>query len=154
MKPTPRQSDYIELVGRWWERTGTRTAGRILGWLMICDPPHRSSADLAAELQLSPASISTQTSALERIGLVERVTFPGDRASYFRLPPRVWLELMRARQAETEVLQGLAAAGYDVLPEEAPDRVTDLHRVASFFVDEWPGLMAKLEEHIEQETAS
>lgn len=152
MKPTPPQDEYVEKVGRWWEQVGSRTAGRILGWLMICEPPHRSAADLAVELKVSAGSVSTQTTALERIGFIERVTFPGDRASYYQLRPNVWVELMRSEEPRIAQLKSLADAARDVLPDARPDRVTDLDRVASFYSKEWPGLMDRLSEYMDTET--
>lgn len=152
MNPTPIQDEYVEKVGRWWEQVGSRTAGRILGWLMICEPPHRSAPQLANELKVSAGSISTQTTTLERIGFIERVTFPGDRASYYQLRPNVWVELMQSDEGRIEQLMSLADAASDILPTARPDRVTDLGRVASFFLKEWPGLMTRLSEYMDMDT--
>lgn len=139
-------------MGRWWETgTGSRTAGRILGWLMICEPAHRSSAQLVDDLHLSAGSVSTQTTVLERIGFLERVTFPGDRVAYYRLPEGVWVELMRTEQQRIAEMRELAAAASAVLPEERPDRVEDLGRVAHFFSEEWPTLMERLVRKVEKE---
>jgi DNA-binding transcriptional regulator GbsR (MarR family) len=151
VKPTASQTDYIERVGRWWELVGSRSAGRILGWLMICEPPHRSSTELQSDLQLSAGSVSAQTNALERVGFVERITFPADRASYYQLRPHVWVELMRSEQDRLQELLQLARAAGDVLPSDRPDRVTDLARVSDFFLAEWPDLMDRLSEHLEKE---
>ncbi|MGD2042982.1 MAG: MarR family transcriptional regulator [Acidimicrobiia bacterium] len=152
MNPTAAQNEYVERVGRWWESvSGSRSAGRILGWLMICEPPHRSAAQLVEELHLSAGSVSTQTTVLERIGFVERVTFPGDRVTYYQLPEGVWVELMRTELQRIEEMRGLAAAATDVLPQERSDRVEDLDRVALFFHEEWPGLMERLVRKVEKE---
>lgn len=149
--PTPEQHEFIERVGRWWELVGSRSGGRILGWLMICDPPHRSAAQLAEELRLSAGSVSTQTTALERIGFVERITFPGDRVSYYRMPPNVWLEQMRAEADRVRDLRDMAAAAADVIPQERRDRVEDLERVAAFFLERWPGMLEELAEYLKRE---
>lgn len=151
MKPEPAQSEFVERVGRWWETIGTRSAGRVLGWLMICDPPHRSAAELAVELQLSAGSVSTQTSSLERIGFVERVTFAGDRATYYQLRPNVWFDLMMTEQVRLQEMRDLAAAASELIPDDRPDRVTDLDRVAGFFMSEWPSLMERLSDYLEKE---
>ena len=102
---------------------------------------------------MSSGSVSTQTTALERIGFIERVTFPGDRASYYQLRPRVWLELMRSEEQRIGELRDLARAAGDVMPADRPDRVTDLEAVGEFFADEWPAIMKRLEEHVEMERA-
>lgn len=150
MKPSPQQHDFVERVARWWESiSGSRSAGRIVGWLMICDPPHRSAPQLIDDLELSSGSVSTQTTVLEHVGFVERVTFPGDRASYYRLPDQVWVNLMRSEEQRMIELRQLASAARSVLPVERPDRVEDLDRIAEFFLARWPALMSGLGEMLE-----
>jgi DNA-binding transcriptional regulator GbsR (MarR family) len=152
MNPSATQHEFIERVGRWWESvSGSRSAGRILGWMMICEPPHRSSAQLVEDLHLSAGSVSTQTTILERIGFLERVTFPGDRVTYYRLPEGVWVELMRGEQQRIGEMRELAAAAVELTPQERPDRVEDLDRVALFFLEEWPDLMDRLVRKVEKE---
>lgn len=155
MKPRSDQSEFIEQVGRWWETfSGSRSAGRILGWLMICEPAHQSSPQLADALQISAGSVSTQTRVLEGIGLVERITFPGDRVTYYQLKPHVWIEIMWSEQQRIEEMKGLAEAASDVTPQERSDRVDDLRRVADFFLERWPELMNDLDRFLEKERAS
>lgn len=155
MKPTKAQTEFIERVGRWWESiVGSRTAGRILGWLMVCEPAHQSSQDLTEALQASVGSVSTQTRHLESFGLVEKVTFPGDRSTYYQLRPHVWEQMLWAEHQRIRDMRDLAIAGLDVLPAERPDRVTELQRMAAFLIEEWPGLMERLSKHLEKEKTS
>ena len=130
---------------------GSRSAGRILGWLMICEPPHRSAGELITDLHLSAGTVSTQTTVLERVGLAERVTFPGDRVSYYRLPPDVWLELMKLEAVRMRELRELAAAASEVIPDDRPDRVEDLDRVDVLFIKRWPELIDELGRFLEKE---
>jgi len=150
MNPSPEQHIFIEKVGRWWEVVGSRSAGRILGWLMICEPAPRSAAQLTEELQLSGGTVSTQTTVLERVGFLERVTFPGDRVTYYALPPNVWVELMKTESARIQEMKDLADAGAGVIPVERPDRVEDLGRVASFFLEDWPDTMERLMSYLKE----
>ncbi len=155
MKPNPEQSAFVERVGRWWESlAGSRAAGAILGWLMVCEPAHQSSAGLAEALKISAGSVSTQTRLLERVGLVERITFPGDRMTYYQLRPHVWLQMMWSEQQRIEEMRDIATAARLVMPDERPDRVEDLGRVAEFFLERWPDLMDGLMAHLEKERAS
>ena len=150
MNMSSAQADYVERVGRFWESLSMgRTAGRILGWLMICDPPHQSAAELRANLGVSAGSISTQVRLLQRLSLVERVTFPGSRASFYQLPDHVWSRSMDAELARIVQMRALAEAGSAVTPGIRPERVTELEEVARFFADEWPGLLERLHQRIE-----
>lgn len=139
-------------MGRWWETgTGSRTAGRILGWLMICEPPHRSAAELVEGLDVSSGSVSTQIRLLESLNFVERLTFPGDRVTYYQLKPDVWVEVMRSEMDHLERFKAISAAGQEVVPEERPERLTDVGLIAQFFLDRWPAFMDELLEYLEKE---
>lgn len=149
MKLDEPQAVFVERVGRFWESVSLgRSAGRILGWLMICEPVHQSAADLVATLGMSTGSVSTQIRQLERIGLVERVTFPTDRASYFQLPAAVWSKSMNAEIDRIAQLRSLASSAADVMPTSRPERVTELAVVADFFTEEWPGVLDRLSQRL------
>jgi DNA-binding transcriptional regulator GbsR (MarR family) len=152
MNLTKDQSEFVERVGRFWESiSGTRTAGRIVGWLMISEPDHQSSGDLVEALGVSTGSVSTQVRLLEKLGVVERVTFPADRSSYYRLPNRVWSRLLDEELDRIVEMRKLAEAASDLLPETRPERVTELRTVSEFFAGEWPALMERLFHHLRQE---
>ena len=138
-------------MGRWWETgTGSRTAGRILGWLMICDPPHRSASELIDELDVSSGSVSTQIRLLERLQFVERHTFPGDRVTYYQLKPDVWVEVMASEMGHLERMRAISEVGARVVPEERPERLTDVGLIAQFFLEKWPSFMEELLEYLEK----
>lgn len=141
-------------MARWWESgTGSRSAGRILGWLMVCDPPHRSAPELVEGLDISAGTVSTQARLLEEIGFVERITFPGDRVAYYQLKPDVWVQVMWTEVDQLERMMSISEAGAGVIPEERPNRVIDIGLIAQFFLDKWPGFMEELLEFLEKERA-
>lgn len=125
--------------------------GRILGWLMICEPPHQSSSELVEKLELSAGTVSTQIRVLERVLFVERITFPGDRASYYQLKPDVWIGVMMSEPEHIKRMMELSEAASDLIPEERPDRVTDMGFIARFLLDRWPALMDELAVELEKE---
>ena len=149
MKLTEPQIQFVERVGRFWESVSRgRSAGRIVGWLMICDPVHQSAADLVGTLGMSTGSVSTQLRSLQQLGLVERVTFPGDRASYYQLPESVWSKSMNTEFERLAEMRALAASAVEVLPTVRPERVSELGLVAEFFTEEWHGLVERLAERL------
>ncbi len=82
---TEEERRFAEELGSYWEDAGgTRMAGRVLGALLLADPPEMSSAELVGFLGISAGSVSTATRELIRPGLAERVRVPGDRQDYFR----------------------------------------------------------------------
>lgn len=79
--------DFVELMGRHLEEEGMpRIAGRLMGALILNEDP-ASLDDLAEQLQVSKASISSNARLLENWGVAERVTLPGDRRDFYRLSP-------------------------------------------------------------------
>lgn len=143
------QEAYVERFGRFWEASGaSRTAGRIMGWLVICDPPHQSAAELGSALSVSHGSVSTLTRQLIQMNVVERVTFPGDRSSYFHLRDNAWLDVMDRQMDGLRDLHELGEAGLRLSPGEGSRRAAQLTTVTDFFVQRWPGFILELKQHI------
>ena len=79
-------ADFIESMGRHFEEEGApRIAGRLFALLMLEDEPC-SLEEIATRLQASKASASTNARLLERVGIAERITRPGDRRDYYQVP--------------------------------------------------------------------
>jgi len=79
------RSDFIERTGIISQAEGLpRIAGRIFGAL-IFDGNMVAFGDLATDLQVSRASISTSIRILEERGLVKRASKPGTRGDFFQL---------------------------------------------------------------------
>ena len=149
------QAAFVEAFGRFYEAFGAaRTAGRMLGWLMICEPPEKTAAELVDELGVSTGSVSTVTRALTSVQLLERTTFPGKRAAYYRLRDHAWVQAMDARMAGIKELQQLAHMARSVSGETRPDRIEDLVTVTDFFLERWPQLMDDLHEVVSTPTGA
>lgn len=77
--------EFVESMGRHFEEEGApRIAGRLFGLLMVNDEPC-SLDDIAEQLQASKGSASTNARLLERLGVAERVSLPGDRRDYYQV---------------------------------------------------------------------
>jgi hypothetical protein len=74
-------------------------AGRSLGWLMICDPPEQSAAQIAAGIGASRASLTTNLRLLGSVGFLHRLTKPGDRTVYYRVDDDAWATVVRRQIA-------------------------------------------------------
>ncbi len=95
-----------------------RIAGRLVGLLILSPQPLRFDR-LAERLRVSRGSISTNTRLLENMGVIERVTRPGDRRDYFQINEQPGLlqrvaDRFRDRQAMAEEMkQALLPSGAD-----------------------------------------
>lgn len=115
--------ELCEAFGRLFEITGgTRIAGRLAGWLLICDPPEQTPAQLVEVLGISKASVSTELRKLEQLGVIERTTLPGDRRSYWRVAVHAWPELMARRLRMIDRFVELADQGLTLLEQEPSAR--------------------------------
>ncbi|MFD4192957.1 GbsR/MarR family transcriptional regulator [Amycolatopsis thermoflava] len=89
-------------------------AGRILGWLMVCDPPEQSATQIAGAIGASRASLTTNLNLLTAAGLVRRRTGPGARTTYFRVDDDAWPVVVRRRIATLASFADVAERGMDL----------------------------------------
>lgn len=149
-EPRVEEKHFVEEVGIFFEQSGLpRMAGRILGWLLISDPPHQSTDELAEVLLASKGSISTVTRLLIRIGLIERVSLPGQRHDYFRIKPGAWNQLIKESLVQTTAMRQLAEHGLVLLKNKAyvnRQGLEEMRDMYAFFEREFPALVERWEQ--------
>lgn len=149
---------YIEEVGLVTEALGVpRMAGRILGALLVADPPEQTAEELSETLQASRGSISTMTRFLEDRGLIERVSRPGDRRTYYRNKPNAWFDVTKAEMKAITVLRQLADKGLEIIETDDPAVRLGLEEMQEFYLfweREFPAVFAKWEEERQQRKKS
>jgi DNA-binding MarR family transcriptional regulator len=123
-----RTALFFETLG------GTRTMGLIYGWLTVCDPEHQSITEMARELGVSKASISTVVRQLTLAQMVERVAVQGSRQHHYQLCTGGWAQILRARVARLG--PGLDAADFGLrhVGTDRPGARDRLHEMRDFFV--------------------
>ncbi len=140
---------YLEKWGLLFEQLGaTRMSGRILGWLLICDPPEQTAKEIAAAVGASLASISTATRFLIQLGMIERVGIPGVRSAHLRLRPGIWAQMMRMRLTRIALMGDLAEEGFAHLQRRDASGSRRLREIGSYcrFIEkEFPPLLARWE---------
>jgi DNA-binding transcriptional regulator GbsR (MarR family) len=140
---------FIEDIALFFERIGMpRMAGKILGVLLIADPPSQSITEIGEKLNASKSSVSIMARLLVENGLIERVASPIPRRDYYRfkengwmLYVHQWLTLMRELHKITE--RGLVLM--DGRPEEMKERLLEAHDLFSMLEDGFPTLERYLE---------
>ena len=149
-EPQLEIKNFVEDVGIFFEQSGLpRMAGRILGWLLICDTPQQPTSELVKALKASKGSISTTTRLLIKIGLIERFSMPGIRHDYFRIKPGVWHHLIKESQVQTTAMRQFAERGLGLLKEKPPlnrQRLEEMRDVYTFFEREFPALLERWEQ--------
>ncbi len=128
-----------------------RMAGRIFGWLLVCDPPHQSANDLYEAIDASKGSISTAMRLLEPASMVEKFTLPGERSTYYRVRDRWWTEVIGRQVEGMEVFIRTAEKGLEMLAGEKREvrrRLVELKDAYSFFVRELPKMIERYEQEL------
>ena len=114
------------------EAGAPRMVGRVLGWLLVCEPPEQSAAELAERLQASRGSISTATRLLLRMGMVDRVRARGERFDRFSARPNAWDEIIWRREQFTAPRRVLRM-GLEALGDEPPARRERLEELDALY---------------------
>jgi DNA-binding transcriptional regulator GbsR (MarR family) len=136
---------FADEMGMFYEDLGLpRAWGRVLGWLLVCEPESQSAEDFATVLRGSRGGVSMTTRALIRTGMVERRTVRGDRRTYYRIRPESWTAVLDEQQQNTKKLRTLAERGLELLKEEPAERrhrLEEMHSLMAFFEQELPALV-------------
>jgi len=139
---------FIEDIGLYFEQMGLpRMAGRILGALLISDPPSQSITDLSARLNASKSSISIMARLLVERGLIERVASPMPRRDYYRFKPGGWITYMRQWLGLMSGLHQITERGMQLMaskPIPLRERLQEAHDLFSNIEQEFPPILAKI----------
>ena len=105
--------------------------GRLLGYLMVCEPREQTISELAEALLASRSAIAGAVSTLETLGLVRRSRAAGermDRVTIDRTSRRAWgFDVSEYREQGELAREGLA-----VLADAPPERRAVLLEYAAF----------------------
>lgn len=110
-----------------------RTTGRLLGWLLVCDPPGQSTSDLIEALHTSKASITTGMQLLVSTGMVERYHVRGSRETHYRANTAKWEDLMSSKLHAITAMRVLADRGLTAIGDDAGDRGARLQDVRDLY---------------------
>jgi hypothetical protein len=125
---------FIEELGMQFELEAgmPRMVGRVLGWLLVCEPPEQSAAELAERLRASKGSISTATRLLLRLGMIERVRIRGERFDRFVALPQAWDEYLW-REDQFSAPRRVLRLGLEALEDEPTARRARLEELDSIY---------------------
>lgn len=110
-----------------------RTTGRLLGWLLVCEPPGQSTSDLVDALHTSKASITTGMQLLVGTGMVDRFHVRGSRETHYRANTEKWSDLMAAKVQAITAMRLLAERGLAAMGDDSNDRAARLRDVRDLY---------------------
>lgn len=126
-----------------------RMPARVLVALMASDPGRLTAAELAGQLQISPAAVSGAVRYLVQVNLAGREREPGSRRDVYVVHDEAFYEAslrkdQLMRRWEDRLDEGLAALGPDT---PAGHRMAEALEFIRFVEHEMTGLQARWEEH-------
>lgn len=145
---------FIEDIGLFFERMGLpRMAGRVLGFLLISDPPAQSLTGISESLRASKSAVSTAARLLVEAELIEQVPSPVPRRDYFQFKKDGWVLFMKQWLGIMGALHQLTERGLGLMQNKQPDlreRLQEAHDLFSFMEGELPSWLKDWEERQRQ----
>lgn len=139
------ESAFVEEMGQALAAYGmTPMAGRMWGWLLICEPPEQTAADIAAALHASRGAISGTARLLASAGMIRRTTRRGDRREYFSAPPETFETFLRSAGRIYRQFREMAERGLDAMADRPPAsraRLEEFRDVFAFVEREVPAVV-------------
>ena len=156
--PRDEEITFADHLGRHYARRYAYPpmAGRVLGYLLVCDPPDQTIAELSDALLASRSAVTGALDVLERTDSIRRSRAAGQRMD------RVRVDLSSAQSrgfdfSEYQDLADLAREGLEVLRDASPERRATLMELAAFadwLVERTRALQDEWEAHRETLRAS
>ena len=138
--------EFVERMAVTLEGHGLpRIAGRLFAFLLV-NGEAVSLDELAEELQVSKASVSTNARLLEQLMILERSSSPGDRRDYYRMAPDAWEGMLRRAEHKWNSMRVLLTAGAASLPdemEEARARLIEAEQFHLLMLDTVEGMLER-----------
>ncbi len=121
-------------------------AGRMWAWLLVCDPPEQTAAQLATAIGASRGSISGMARLLEPSGLIRRNTRRGDRREFYGAAPDAMIRVLEIRGRQLRPTLDLLDEALDTLGDRTNgslDRLRDARALYAFMAREFPAMIEK-----------
>jgi hypothetical protein len=129
MDPEDPVLEWVERVSMYLARDGVPPiAGRVLGWLMVCDPPEQSAGQISDAIGASRASLTSNLRLLTTMGFLVSRTRPGNRTTYYRMADDAWSVVVRRQIEAMASFLDLSRAGITLAGPGNDARVRQAHR--------------------------
>jgi hypothetical protein len=145
--PTPHEYAFLDRVADFYAREYRfpPVAGRLLGYLLICQPPEQSIAELSEALLASRSAITGAVAVLASYRVVRRTRTAGQRMDHVTLDPRA-LDPTGFAGAVYSEQATLARAALALLTDGRTGRRSMIEEGAAFYeflAEKMPALLAE-----------
>lgn len=148
---------FAERMGNFFDRLGQpRIAGKLFGYLLVCDPPEQNAVRLREVVSASAGSVSTMLRILQASGFVERRSEPGGRRLWYWIAPGAFSRVLTMRMQLVGELRALAETGLaEMTPAERGkrgERLREMRDCYAFFDREFPALVERYKSTMETQS--
>lgn len=144
--------ECIEKFGVYYQRSGHQPMmGRLLAYLMVAEPPHKSFEEITESLLSSKSAVSNTLNMLIYMGIVDYVKMSGDRRRYFRLHPDAWDRLLQAPVNEIGQLKSLVGEVMQLRSGKDPEanrKIGQFYRLLEIFEKQFPVIVEQWKKEI------
>lgn len=149
--PTDGEITFADRAGRFFARQYGMApmVGRLIGYLLVCDPREQSISDLAEALLASRSAIAGAVNTLERLRLIRRYRAAGERMDRVCIDMSTSEALGFGDVSEYQEQSELAREGLRLLGDVPPYRkelLLEWAAFADFLVERLPALAQEWEE--------
>lgn len=124
-----------------------RLVGRVLGELMLAEPPFLSTAQLCERLGVSKGHLSSAVTTLEAMRMIERFGVSGTRQHHYRLTSDAFVRTMHNAAEPSRRLADVADRALGEVPvgTRAHDELLRMRDFYRFLSRRFPELVAEFE---------
>ncbi|MGH8824869.1 MAG: GbsR/MarR family transcriptional regulator [Jiangellaceae bacterium] len=125
-----------------------RMPARVFVAILASDKGHLTAAELAAQLNVSPAAVSGAVRYLTQVRLIVRERDPGERRDHYRLYDDTWYDSMVRREELLVRWQRDLESGIDAVGANTPagQRLDETRKFFAFLHDELPKMLDRWRE--------
>ena len=124
-----------------------RLVGRVIGELMLAEPPYLSTAELCERIGTSKGHLSSAISMLEVMEMIDRFGRSGSRQHHYRLREDAFLRAVQAGAEPSRLMADAAdrACGEVAEGSRAHDQLVRLRDFYRFLARRFPELVEEFE---------
>jgi DNA-binding MarR family transcriptional regulator len=142
---------FSDHVGRFYAKQYgfPPVVGRLMGYLLVCEPIEQSIGDIADALLTSRSAITGAVKMLETQRLINRSRPAGRRADLISIAPSGW-EKTGFEVAEYQEQANLAREGLEILKDASPERrqaLEEIYALCEFLVERMPRLLEEFQSY-------
>ena len=126
-----------------------RIAARVFAYLLADEDASATAAELAEQLQVSPAAVSGAVRYLIQVRLVLRDRLPGQRKDTYRVSNDLWYEALGTRDQELRRWADMTRRGAETVgpDSDAGRRLTETSEFFDFLRVELHDVTSRWKEH-------